>query len=268
MESALQHNGARASKLASLLSEAKAQGQKQIEHIAARQDATDWRIIAPPGDSVTEGYLNANQNLVGLVSAIALHRSQSQVASERGQLYPFVMGAQKTNSLRYMAEWLAEQHVAHLLLSQKLKTSEAMGLIAEHSSTWHLLNAVKLLNAWAGNVSASYDIAVKVTASAKHVNNDAFVRACRNLAHAAFILACPELPHPPSFTMTDRLWDVLVRKSQSDSELSSLFPAVVDIEILKLERTTPKYVSTEHIWAKLIAVSELIGVASAATFDI
>ena len=264
----LQHNGARLSKLTTLLAAAKSAGQKHIEQTATIQDATKWGDIAPPGDLVTEGYINANTNIVGLISALALHKSQSTAASARGDLYPFVCGAQKTNSLLFMAEWLTEIHTAQLLLLHQIKVSEGMQLVAEHSKFWHTLNALACLNKWVGLTPASYDIALQTSASAKLSGNQGFAAACQNLAHAAFILACPELPHPPSSSMTDRLWDVLANKKNKDDEISALFPAVVESRILRLQREMPKYCASEGIWAKLETIAEMKGLPTTLVFDI
>lgn len=258
MEGLGQQSGERSEAIMSRLDEAKIKGMNACLIVENEIDETQWQVLAPAADDVTQGYVSAHKCVKGIVTAQALHKANSPDAATRGNLYPFVMGEFKTNSLLFMADWLAAQHAARLVRLNVIQWEDAKNLVSPQTSAWHLFNANFLLSKWTGMNASAYDNALRAAASAKHSKHEKFYLACQKLAYAAFILACPELPSPPTSTMANKLWAILAENSTGDTELARLFPAVIDKELVNQARECRCLQPTELIWEKIDAICKLI----------
>ena len=204
--------------------------QKALTAEASKVDATDWATLAPPATTETTMYASANPTLIALASAQTLQNC-SATTQQRGVLYPFVMGNFKTNSLQTATEWLCNQHAAALVLTDKLRCTDAQNFCHLRGETWHVLEIMNKLGNFPGMVPAAYAAAKLVASLSLHVDDTPLQAACMDLAKYCFILECPSMPHPPSEQMLKEVYECMAGKPGSNARVSSLFPKHVVDEV-------------------------------------
>lgn len=238
-----------------------------ISKIASQRDSTDWLTLAPPNDDETSTYASANPELCSLACAMALFQCKKETLA-RGQLYPFIMGDQKTNSLLFMAEWMCDRQAAQLVLSKKIRSSEGLELCHEHGTLWHLLKIVTLLKKFPGCNDQAFDPACSIAAHAVRSEDKELQGYAERLAQFCFILKCPSMPCPPTSNMLSMVIDRMHDKPCSNERVSLIFPKIITDIIFETQKKMHKAGHTTKIHGRLLAFNQFHSVPQSLLFDV
>lgn len=247
------------------------EARKQVaEDLLARgqvKDATDWLLLAPPSDDVSGVYLQSNSDLRPLACARAL-LSASEESKQSGGLYPFEIGAHKTNGLLTAVGWICDKYSARSVALQLCTSSESVNFAHERSPCWHVLSLHSLLKQFPGLSPEAYKVAVQAAAHAMCSNNPALQECLMRLARACFILWCPRLASPPSMEMETEVFLALTEGASKRDELNQCMPKIVDDEIGRAKKKHARPVCDNALHSRLHALCDLYQVPDSLSISV